>query len=195
MNKQSNPILLIPLILGVVAVIALGAFFLLSGLGTGGVIADTPEAARELATSILDYTLPDGFQEYEGLNAAVYKLIFITPVGSEPAYDTVPIIVIAAYPKSSNLTDEEVQDELRNSLLRFSEKVSTLETVGTEPASLRGETIELSVHESYGQYDPPVRLMLTPSFEGKSEKVVLVFAGPIEGWDQKMVNRFLSSIR
>ena len=80
-------------------------------------------------------------------------------------------------------------------MLRSARDVTTMEFVRAEPATIRGEAITLEVYESFGAYDPPTRMVFSSGFPGKSDRVMLLFAGPIATWDQELNDQFIESIR
>ena len=69
--------------------------------------------------------------------------------------------------------------------MAFVQKVAT---------TIRGEKGTLHVYESFGEHDQPTRIVFSSAFPGKSDKIMIVFAGPIASWDQKVIGQFIASI-
>jgi hypothetical protein len=193
-NRSYNLIFgaVLVVILGLVALIL---FLLLPRILDGQIVASSPEAAAQIGDSITGYRLPTGYLEQQALDLGVFTQVFITPNGEAPDYHVRQIIVMTAYPDSHDVSDEQVAVELRSALLKLNDDVSTMGTVAERAAVIKGEAVTLTVHESFGESDSPVRMVLTPVFRGLEDKVIIVFAGPIAGWNQGVVDQFLSSIR
>ncbi len=189
------------IILGIVAVISVlciaASFSLLMGsqMGLNQFIGHNPEKAREIGVSLLEYSLPVGYTESGSRNLGLIKMVVITPGGYEPRYLSQNMIIISTYPTGLGLSADQFQDELRLALLRSTENVSTLQFVRTATTMIKSSAVEFSVYESFGEYDDPARIIVSEVFEGINDGIVILFSGPIEGWDQQMVNDFLGSIR
>jgi len=190
----SKSMIALGVLLGAVLACTLGVI-VVSQFGMRNVIGNDPGKAKKIAQSVLDYSLPEGYLEQAGINLGILQMVYLTPGGQEPSFHERNIILMVAIPPDSTIPDDDVRLELQTNLLRASDEVSTMEFIREDSATVRGEPISLKVFESFGQYDPPTRMVYTSVFPGKSANVMLAFAGPIEGWDQRSIDQFLASIK
>ena len=99
-----------------------------------------------------------------------------------------------SYPSGFIVPEEDIRQEVRSSLLRNSEQVSSIEYMEVREAKIKGSSYELHIYEGHGEHDPPTRMAFTSEFPGKSGEVMILFAGPVVYWDQTTVERFLASV-
>ena len=163
-------------------------------------LGDNPNAAKTVADKTvadktLDYELPDGFQEQGGRDIGILRMVAITPGGGEPEFENRPVIIISTYPEIIGLSEDQFRRELRLALLRSTNEVTTLENVQEIKMDIRGEEIAFDVFESYGEYDIPTRILMSSAIAGKKGDVIIIFAGPIADWNQKVFSEFARSIR
>lgn len=158
-------------------------------------VGRNPEAARRIAVSLVDYTLPADFQEQGGRDIGVIKMAAITPGGQDLEIHARPVLLLTTIPTALGLNEEQFQQELRFSLLRSTKEVSTMEFIGEETATVGDEAITFKFYESFGANDTPTRMVFSSAFPGKRAEIMLVFAGPAAAWDQGVLSQFLTSIR
>ena len=191
--KKTRVVVIVVLL---VICVAFGATVLVgSQLGIHQFLGSNSDSAQEIATSMLDYTLPAGYLEQGGRDVGIIKMALITPGGQDPQFLTKNVILITTLPSVFGLTQDQFHQELRLAILRSATDVSTIEFVREGTTTIQGTEITLQVYESFGAHDPPTRMVFSSAFPGKSENVVLVFAGPIASWDQRTVDQFMKSIR
>jgi hypothetical protein len=195
LQKSSNKLVLVLILLVGISVACLTGVVFGSRFGMQYLVGNDPGSAKKLAQSILDYTLPAGYLEQSSVNLGLLKTAYLTPGGEDPEFHLRQVILLVAIPPESDLKNDNIRLELQTKLLNASEEASTMEYKRTDQTSVRGEAVSLEVYESWGQYDPPTRMVYTSVFPGKSANVMIVFAGPIESWDQKVVEQFISGIR
>jgi len=194
-NKKSS-INLTVLAISLVACLSCIAIFLIgSQLSIDQFIGSNSKSARRIANTIIDYNLPPGYLEHGGRDVGIIKIAALTQDGQDPDIGARNLILLATHPSILGISGKQFSQELRLALLRSTEMVSTMEFVRDEIRTIRGENTIFEIYESFGEYDPPTRIVLSSVFPGKSENIILVFAGPISTWDQQLVDNFISSIK
>jgi len=194
-NKKSS-INLTVLAISLVACLSCIAIFLIgSQLSIDQFIGSNSKSARRIANTIIDYNLPPGYLEHGGRDVGIIKIAALTQDGQDPDIGARNLILLATHPSILGISGKQFSQELRLALLRSTEMVSTMEFVREEIRTIRGENTIFEIYESFGEYDPPTRIVLSSVFPGKSENIILVFAGPISTWDQQLVDNFISSIK
>lgn len=181
---------LIPLLLIPVLLCVLLAVF---GPGLGRAIRATqwkndPVKAAELGHSLLDYTLPAGYQETSYFQISEASNVLITPVNGDGMNIQLGLEGIA-------MSDKELATEMEPAWAKeVGQKTYTTERIRAEPSTLLGQEVTLSYREGTDEAGTPVRQLVTV-FYGKSGWVVIVIVSPVEKWNQTVVNEFLASLR
>ena len=187
---------IIAIIVMMIICLAFSALIILgSQLSIRQFVGNSSESGRKIANSMLDYTLPTGYLEQGGRDIGILKMAMITNDSQDPEFQARNLILLTTLPSILNLSEDHYRQELRLALLRSTEDVTTLSYVETQELTIRGEQMMFEVYESFGDYDTPTRILISPSFPGKSEDIIILFAGPIASWDQKMVRGFIKSIQ
>jgi len=164
-------------------------------LGLHQFIGSNSETAYKIGRSMVEYTLPTGHHEQGGRDIEIIKMVLISPENEQGEFLGENVILISTYPSWFGLSEEKFQQELRLALLRSAENVSTMEFIREETISIQGNNVTLDIYESFGEYDVPTRMMFSSILPGKLDQLVIVFAGPIDAWNQRTVNQFLESIK
>ena len=151
--------------------------------------AADPAKAKEVAKQIADYTLPPTYQETVGMDVLVYKMVVIARA------DKQGFIITLMQFNSSNVSREEIEQQLR-SQSQLQGNISSMQLVGAENTTIKGQTVTLNVLEGDGSRNSNVRIRQTQGvFQGKNGLVVLMVMGGKTGWDDGLMREFLSSIR
>jgi hypothetical protein len=157
-------------------------------------LGSNPESAQTIADKMLEYDLPDGYLTHGGRDIGILRMIAITPGGGEPEFENIPVIIVITYPRVFGLREDQFRRELRLALLRSTDEVTTLEYKEELKMDIRGEEIAFQLFESYGEFDVPTRILMSSAIVGKKGEIILIFAGPVAGWDQKVFSNFTRSI-
>jgi len=180
------PLALIPVLL----CILLAAF----GPSLGRAIRSTiwkndPVKAAELGHSLIDYTLPAGYQEKSSFQIKEASNVLIAPADGSSA------TTILLSQEEISMSDKELVTEMEPAWAKeVGKHTYTTERVRVEPATLLGQETSLSYREGTDEAGTPVRQLLTVVY-GKKGWVVVVIVSPVEKWDQSLVNEFLGSLR
>ena len=157
-----------------------------------GVTAD-PEAAAEAARKIIDYDLPEGYQEQMAMEIVFYSFVVIAPENSE-GISNGPIFMLAQF-QSGMVNQEQMEQQLRQSLeQQAGNRGSSMELVKMEEQTIRGEQTQVATYEGTDENGNVLRQVIT-SFPGKDGTAMLMIMGPAELWDQELIDDFIESIR
>lgn len=150
-----------------------------------------PALAAEVARDLLDFDLPPGYRPEK-----VLKL-------KEGMADAV-VLVSEAHPSDLILISQTPDGILSNDAWRtkYEERGAhaiagqfyDTETTGTQPATVRGQSIPLRLLEGTDQSNRAVR-QLACMFQGERSEILLVIVAGRSTWDPSMVEEFLHSIR
>ena len=145
-----------------------------------GVSAD-PEAAAEAAHKIIDYDLPEGYQEQMAMEIVFYSFVVIAPEGSS-GMSNGPVFMLAQF-QSGMVNQEQMEQQLRQSLEQQSSHPGlSMELVKMEEQTIRGEQTQVATYEGTDENGNVLRQVIT-SFPGKDGTAMLMIMGPAELWD------------
>jgi hypothetical protein len=104
------------------------------------------------------------------------------------------MITLMQFPAGMDISRQEMERQIEQALARQVGLGSAdMQVVGRQEITVKGEPITLTVRE--GTSDGGDRLrQLTGVFPGKSGPTMLVIMGEVSAWDEKMVERFITSI-
>lgn len=177
-------------ILGVCCIIAIVAALVLPRMFEN--FADTvddPAAAAEVASDIVAYDLPSGYEEQGAMNFLGFRMAFITGPSEQS------MIMLAEFPASLAGDEEQMQQQMRDAFANQtgSQNVN-LEFVGTEDVTINGQEVALGTYEGTDDQGNTVRQILGV-FETKSGSPgMLMIFGRQDSWDEDGIGRFLDSL-
>jgi hypothetical protein len=150
-----------------------------------------PEAASEAAHAIVDYELPSGYQERMAMNFLVYSFVMIGP--ESPKTTTGPLIMLAQF-NPLGTSQEQMEQQIRQSFeQQAGRRGMRMQVVKVETMTIRGEEVEVTTFEGTDESEAVIRQLIT-SFPGKDGTAMLMIMGPAEGWDQDVIDDFITSI-
>ncbi len=180
----------------VLVVCCLGAIVasLIVGRFAGQAFTTDPNRARQVGHEIADYTLPAGYSEQAGMNMAGIRMVVIAQHAQTQSADEMAIIMMQ-FPASLNLSPEEMERQIGQQMERqFQRGNEQMQVVGTQPATIKGQTVTLTVSEGTGSSGVTHR-QVTGVFPGKDGTAMLMAFGAKDTWNQQALDNFLASIR
>ncbi len=187
----------------VVVVILLGAccvggaaFYFISQRVVSQAITDDPAKAATMGHEIVDYSLPDGYRELAGMNALVFKMVFI---GSEAQTSDSMFLVLMQIPAGANMSPEEMQRQMTQAMQQQGQgRNMQTHVVGTQNATIKGQPVTLTVSEGEmtdgNKAGTPIR-QVVGVFPAKEGAAMLMVMGNKDTWNQAMLDNFLASIK
>lgn len=155
-----------------------------------GMKAD-PQAAAEVAHSIADYELPEGYREDFSMNILTTSMVFMSSRESG-SYSLEPTIMLAQFKTLGN--EEQIKEQMRQSFERqMGRRNVVMELVETQKMTIRGQETEVAYYEGADGNGTALRQVIT-TFPGKGGIAMLMITGPGEYWDEEMINAFIESI-
>ncbi len=171
--------------------LAIAAVLLLPQLFSNAITQD-PQKARQIGRQIADYTLPPDYREEFGMDVFTTKMVAITRSDERG-----PLFMLMQF-STAGLNREQMEQQVRQSFQnQFQRGTCALTAVGTQTATIKGETVTLTISEgncTRGGNTVPVRQALG-FFRGKGgTAIVMVYASKAE-WDKAAIDRFFQSIQ
>jgi hypothetical protein len=186
----------------VVVVILLGlccmggaAFFFISQRVVSQAFTDDPAKAATLGHEIVDYNLPDGYRELGGMNALVFKMVFI---GSASKTSDSMFIMLMQIPAGTDMDREEMQKQMTQAMQQQGQgRNFQAHVVDTQTVTIKGQPVTLTVSEgevTEGSDAGSVFRQVIGVFPGKDGTAMLMVMGKKDTWDQAALDSFLASI-
>ena len=151
-----------------------------------------PEAAAEVAHTIAEYDLPEGYQEKMAMEIMFYSLVMIGPENTSGSVNG-PVFMLAQF--QAGLNQEQMEQQIRRSFeQQAGNRALNMSLVKVEEVTIRGEETQVATYEGSDENGFVIRQVLA-SFPGKGGTAMLMIMGPAELWDQDMVEAFIESIR
>lgn len=150
---------------------------------------DNPEAGAEVAEGIVDYELPEGYEEQGAVNLFVMEMAFIS------GRDDQTVIMLAEFSDMFTGNEEDMQQQMRDAFANQSGSQNvSLEFVGSEDVTINGQEVALGTYEGTDDQGNSVRQMLGV-FETKNGRpgMIMIF-GSLDSWDEGGISRFLDSL-
>jgi hypothetical protein len=164
-------------------------------LGTrlmGRAFITAPERVHSVGSQIADYTVPPGYEEMFAMNFMGIKLVAIGPVA--PANDFM-IMMLMQFPSGLEISREEMERQVQQALSRqIGLGSADMKTIGHEQATIRGESVDLTVRQGTTDNGEPLR-QVSGLFPGDGGPAMLIITGQESAWDQETADRFIESIK
>ncbi len=149
-----------------------------------------PASASKAAHEIVDYTLPDGYQEQMTMNFMIYTFVMITPTSD---VTNEPIIMLAQF--QAGVDEKQMEQQIRQSFEQQSGRNGmTLELKEVKKMTIRGEERQVAIYEGTDSNGTSMR-QLVASFPGKNGTAMLIVMGSPSNWDSDKIDKFIESIQ
>ena len=193
-KKKTNTVLIIVgVVAGICLILGVGIVLIIGSIGklASKAFSTDPVVAAEAAHKIADYDLPPGYSEQMSMSLGSFQYVFIMPVDSP----TNPIIALAQFGSSSNLSPEEMERQISQTYTQPGvSPTSQFHVVERRTITIRGVETEAVIREATMEGSSVMR-QLAAVFPGKSGQAMLMIQGLIDGWDEAMITTFINSIR
>jgi hypothetical protein len=152
-----------------------------------------PQGASEAAHAIVDYELPEGYQEQIAMDFFAYSMVIIGPDStSSPSSTTKPIIMLAQFQIATN--QQQMEEQMRRSFEQQSGRRGlTMKVVEVKKMTIRGEEVEVTTLEGADDSGFVMRQLVT-TFPGKDGTAMLMIMGSAQTWDKEEIDQFIESI-
>ena len=188
MNKNTKITLIV---IGVSIFFCIGcgivAFFGVSKLGesVGDSITDDPVEAAAVSTSMIDYDLPDGYEEDSAMDMFFMKMVTIRA----DDYNQ-PFIMITGLAPNVEMSPAQFQQQVQQQ-----NPGANLVLIEEKQVVIRDQDVNVYLYKNESEYGSVQMQLNTSPFEGKNGLVIIMISGAEDGWDQTLADSFIESIR
>ncbi len=188
-------LVIVIILLGLCCIGGAGFYFISQRVVSQAVI-DDPAKAAALGHEIVDYNLPDGYRELGGMNALVFKMVFI---GSTSKTSDSMFIMLMQIPSGTNMDQEEMQRQMTQAMQQQGQgRAMQTHVVGTQTATIKGQPVTLTISEgevTEGSDAGAIFRQVMGVFPAKDGTAMLMAMGKKDTWDQATLDSFLASIK
>jgi hypothetical protein len=143
-----------------------------------------PTTVAEIRERMVDFETPAGY-EATTMSMFIYDMVILEPDRSNGS-----MIMLMQYNSLISGSPAQMEEQLRQSAQQQGNQAGTpMHYVETLEKEIRGETVQITVSEGSG-----MRQWLAV-FEGKKGITLLMVQGPVEGWDDQLLDDFIASIK
>ncbi len=183
------------ILLGIGGVLALclcaaGIAVLVFGVGASKVVQSfktDPTSIAQVSSRIADFDVPAGYQPSMAMSILSYDYVMLTPQAGRQS-------MVIALMQFKGLNSPDMQ-QMRQSMEQQSGQAgANLRVVKTYQTTIRGESTTVTIQEGNTGAGADIRQLLA-IFNGKGGPTMLMIEGPVDGWDQSLVDQFIASIR
>ena len=196
MSKGVKIALVVVVVLLVLCCLGGVGFYFITQRVVSQAVTDDPGRAATLGHEIVDYSLPDGYRELGGMNALVFKMVFI---GSASKGQGSMFMVLMQIPAGANMSPEEMQRQMTQAMQQQGQgRNMQTHVVGTQTATIKGQPVTLTVSEGQvteGSDAGTTFRQVIGVFPGNAGTAMLMAMGKKDTWDQATLDSFLASIK
>ncbi len=150
------------------------------------VIDSEPASVTEVGRSIADYDVPDRYADAYAVEVADFSMVTYHNV------DTDGHIYLLQMPETMQVDPAVLETQLR--VASGTEVLAEVAVVHHMPCRIRGQETTLVISEGLNHDNRPYR-SASAIFPGKGGQALINISGPIEDWDQTMVDSFVGSFQ
>lgn len=153
-------------------------------------VSENPQEAVRVGGEIADYEVPDGFGSPASLHIGNMTMIRYR------TQDEMSYILLAQFPEGTSINLEEIlrlMEEGTNDPNNVWYSADT-KIIEQKPVTICGQETTLNVSEGINVDRRDYRYA-TAKFEGRGGPSLVMVATPVDEWDSKMVEDFISTIQ
>lgn len=171
--------------------IAVASLFTLREFGNRAekMVSGDPTSVAKIKEDMVDFDVPPGYEE-SAMNVLVYDMIMLSP---DISSNRGSMIMMMQYKSLVPANSEQLEQQMRQAAQQQGASGAQMYFVETLEKEIRGETVEITVSE--GDYEGFSMRQWLAVFEGNNGPIILMVQGPVESWDDELLDDFIESIK
>ena len=147
-----------------------------------------PTSIARVRQNIAEFEIPPGYRPLT-ISMFNYDMVNLVPETSSSGMS----ILMMQYTGLASRNREQMEEQLRRSAQQQSGRPGVpMQLVETRAVSIRGETVTVTISE--GNYQGFIMRQWTTVFQGNKGPTILMIQGPVDAWDDQVLDDFLKSI-
>jgi len=165
-------------------------FFQNSARSLSRTVVSDPTAVAAVSAEIATFAVPAGYEE-TGMNLlGLYRGVILSQSGADQNRH---MILLFGVPNISEQEQAQFENLLKQRMDQASSDIQW-EAPTTRPVQIRSQQVEMVTRKGTNQNGEAYQ-MESVVFQGVNGSVILLIAGPQQGWDQEIFDKFIHSIR
>jgi hypothetical protein len=191
MNESKKLLIGFVVVGGLCLCIAAAAWLTIRELGerTEKMVNGDPTSVAQIKKDMVDFDIPPGYEE-RAMNVFVYDIIILDP---DISSNSGSMIMLMQYKSLIPANPSQIEQQMRQSAQQQGVAGAQMHFVETLEKEIRGETVEITVSE--GDYEGFTMRQWMAVFEGKNGPTILMVQGPVDEWNDELLDDFVESIK
>lgn len=149
------------------------------------------EQAADVARSILDYDLPEGYSEEAAMSFAGMKMVVIAPADKQNGM----AFVLMKFPSAMQMGEADMQRQMEEA---FSQQTGQgdfqMNVVDTDEVVINGDMVTLTIAEGTDSSGESMRQVMGTFSANDGSPATLMIMGSATEWDADAYNQFFNSL-
>lgn len=154
-----------------------------------------PVVIARMARDMTDYDLPPHYEETVVAKLSTTNVMYILAAEDTPDNLSYPRITLAQFPLEKYPNALAAREKMRQSGPQIETETGMLEVTDEVTTIIRGQEVGLTHYKLQNTEGEEFRAIVSDVFAGKQGFLQLKIEGPVQGWDEKMIDAFVRSIR
>ncbi|MBP6016712.1 MAG: hypothetical protein KA586_08325 [Candidatus Promineofilum sp.] len=150
------------------------------------VLDGQPASVSEVGRSIADYAVPEPYSDAYAAEIAEFSMVAYRDVNTDGH------IYLIQMPATIQIDPAVLETQLR--VASGTEVLAKVAVVQHIPCRIRGQETTLVISEGLNHNNRPYR-SASAIFPGKGGQALINISGPVEAWDQAMIDSFVESFQ
>ncbi len=154
-----------------------------------------PTAIAQIADTMADYDLPSQYEEALVTRFSSTNVLYIFAREDTPNYLSYPRITLVQFPPDKYASAQAAREKMRQVGPQTdieNGRITSMEEVIT---TIREQKVSLTIYHWVDDAGNEHRSLASAIFTGKQGFLQLLIEGPVQGWDEEMIDAFIQSIR
>jgi hypothetical protein len=156
---------------------------------------EDPTAIAQIANTMADYELPPHYEEALILKISTTNALYIFAAEDTPDNLSYPRITLMQFPPHKYASALAAREKMRQAGSQFETEDGQVVSREEVTTTIRGQEVGLTIYHSVNNSGEEQRSIVSDVFAGKEGFLQLIIEGPLQGWDEEMIDAFIQSIR
>jgi len=154
-----------------------------------------PAVITRMARDMADYDLPPDYKESLVAKLLTTNVLYIFAAEDTPDNLSYPRVTLVQYPLEKYPNALAAREKMRQADPQIETEVGTVEVTDEVTTIIRGQEVGLTYYKLQNSEGEEFRAIVSDVFTGKQGFLQLTIEGPVQGWNQEMIDAFVHSIR
>jgi len=154
-----------------------------------------PVVIAQMANDMTDYDLPPHYEEAMVSKLLTTNVLYIFATEDTPDNLSYPRITLVQFPPRKYASAAAARETMRQAGSQFETEDGMVILAEEVTTIVRGQDVRLTIYHWVDGSGEEHRTIVSDVFAGKQGFLQLAIEGPLQGWDEEMIDAFIQSIR